>query len=192
MAPDQDLARRALDGDVEALRAIDGLIAGLSVSDEARQLTAHKALVEGKLKDFDGRGPLRLWLKTMALRAEVDLKRSTREDAVEDRMLDRLIPCSPHEEQELITRESRAVLKDALGKALASLSERDRLFVQHYHLDGLTLTAIGELHHVAPSTVMRALGKAIAQLRVLVQEHLVATHQLGLASLESLVRAGVD
>lgn len=192
MQPDLVLAKRAIDGDVEALRAIDELVAGLPVSDEARQLVRQKALVEGKLEDFDGRGPLRLWLKTIALRVEVDLRRATREDAVEDRVLDRLIPCSPHEEKELITRESRAVLKEALGKALAALPERDRLFVQHYHLDGLTLSAIGELYQVAPSTVMRALGKAIDQLRALVQQHLIATHQLGLASLESLVRAGVD
>jgi hypothetical protein len=38
---------------------------------------------------------------------------------------------------------------------------------------------------------MRALDRSLEQLRSLVREHLVETHQLGLASLNSLVRAGV-
>lgn len=172
------------------MQAVDALVSTLPVSDEARQLVRHRVLVDGKLRDFNGHGSLRLWLKTVALRVEVDLKRASREDAMEDSVLDALVPPSAHAEKTLVDAESRSVLKRALHEALGALPERERLYVQHYHLDGLTLTRIGLLYGVAPSTVMRVLAKTIEQLRSLVREQLVTTHHLGLASLESLVRAG--
>lgn len=191
MSADLDLAQGALTGNIEALRAFDALVASLPVSDDARQAVRKKALVDGRLKEFDGRGALRSWLKTVALRLEVDLQRASKEDAVEDRVLDALLPASEHLEAQLVTNEARRLLREAVRHALGGLAPREKLWVQHYHLDGMTLTAIGVLYSVAPSTVMRALERALEQLRSLVREHLVETHQLGLASLNSLVRAGV-
>lgn len=191
MSADLDLAQGALTGNIEALRAFEALVASLPVSDDARQAVRHKALVDGRLKEFDGRGALRSWLKTVALRLEVDLQRASKEDAVEDRVLDALLPASEHLEAQLVTNEARRLLREAVRHALEGLAPREKLWVQHYHLDGMTLTAIGVLYSVAPSTVMRALDRALEQLRSLVREHLVETHQLGLASLNSLVRAGV-
>ena len=191
MSADLDLAQGAITGNIEALRAFEALVASLPVSDDARQAVRHKALVDGRLKEFDGRGALRSWLKTVALRLEVDLQRASKEDAVEDRVLDALLPASEHLEAQLVTNEARRLLREAVRHALEGLAPREKLWVQHYHLDGMTLTAIGVLYSVAPSTVMRALDRALEQLRSLVREHLVETHQLGLASLNSLVRAGV-
>ena len=191
MSADLDLAQGALTGNIEALRAFEALVASLPVSDDARQAVRHKALVDGRLKEFDGRGALRSWLKTVALRLEVDLQRASKEDAVEDRVLDALLPASEHLEAQLVTNEARRLLREAVRHALEGLAPREKLWVQHYHLDGMTLTALGVLYSVAPSTVMRALDRALEQLRSLVREHLVETHQLGLASLNSLVRAGV-
>jgi RNA polymerase sigma-70 factor (ECF subfamily) len=191
MSADLDLAQRALTGDIEALRAFDALVSSLPVSDDARQAVRRKALVDGRLREFDGRGALRSWLKTVALRLEVDLQRASKEDAVEDRVLEALLPSSEHLETEVIAGEARRLLRDAVRHALDGIAPREKLWVQHYHLDGMTLTAIGALYSVAPSTVMRALDRSLGQLRLLVREHLVETHQLGLASLNSLVRAGV-
>lgn len=90
-----------------------------------------------------------------------------------------------------MTTEARALMKKALAAALEKVSARERLWVQHYHLDGMTLTAIARLYAVAPSTVMRAIDRSLEELRALAREHLSKTHRLGLASLESLVRHGV-
>lgn len=192
MSTDLDLARAALLGEIKALEAFDALVSSLPLTDEGRQAVRHRALVERRLADFDGRGPLRAWLKTVGLRLEVDLRRASREDAVEDRVLDALLPPSAHLETDLVTKEARRVLREALRAALLTLPERERLWVQHYHLDGMTLTAIGQLYAVAPSTVMRAVAKSVEALRHVLQEQLRTTHQLGLASLDSLVRAGVS
>jgi RNA polymerase sigma-70 factor (ECF subfamily) len=190
MSVDLELAQRATAGDASALQAVDALVSTLPVSDEARQVVRHRVLVDGRLREFAGKGSLRSWLKAVALRVEVDLRRANREDAMEDSVLDQLVPPSAHAEKSLVDAEARAVLRSALHEALKALPERERLYVQHYHLDGLTLTRIGMLYGVAPSTVMRTLARTMEQLRDLVREHLVATHHLGLASLESLVRAG--
>lgn len=192
MESDLELARGALSGDADCLRAFETLVLGLPVSDEARQAVRQRALVEGKLRDYDGRGPLRSWLKTVALRLEVDLKRGQREDAVEDRVLDALLPSSTHLEAELVVSESRRLLRDGVRAALLAMSDRERVWIQHHYLDSMTLTAIGQLYGVAPSTVMRALDKAVLELRRHVRDYLRNTHQLGLTSLDSLVRAGVS
>lgn len=190
MTADLDLARGALAGEAECLRAFEALVQGLPVSDEARQAVRNRALVDGKLREFDGRGPLRAWLKTVALRLEVDLTRGQREDAVEDRVLDLLLPPSTHLEAELVVSESRRLLRDGVRAALLKMTDRERLWVQHHYLDDMTLTAIGRLYSVAPSTVMRALDKAVLELRRQVRDYLRDEHQLGLTSLDSLVREG--
>lgn len=191
MTSDLDLARAALANDLEGLRAVDALIAGLPVSDEARQALRHRALVEKKLADFDGRGSLRSWLKTVAVRLEVDLRRASREDTTEDRVLEALLPPTATFESDVVAREARSLLADSLRGALEALPPRSKLWVRHYHLDGLTLTQIGSMYDVAPSTVMRAVDKALGELRALVSTHLRETNNLGAASLESLVRHGV-
>ncbi|MDX2014073.1 MAG: sigma-70 family RNA polymerase sigma factor [Myxococcaceae bacterium] len=192
MNADFDLARGALAGEPQSLRVFEAIVSTLPVSDEARQVLRHRALVDRKLEAFDGRGPLRTWLKTVALRLEVDLTRAHRDDAVEDRVLEALMPPSAHLEAELVRSQSRQALREAVRTSLDSLTERERLWIQHHYLDGLTLTAIGKVHGVAPSTVMRALEKAVVTLQGLVRAHLRQVHGLGLTSLDSLVRAGVS
>ncbi len=191
MSLDLAIARSALANEPEGLRQFEALLETLPFSDEVLQGVRQRTLVERKLLAFDGRGSLRSWLKTVAARLEVDLRRANREDTTEDRLLERLLPPSTNLEQEVVTSEAREVLRTAVKSALAQLPARNRLWVQLYHLEGLTLTAIGELHGVAPSTVMRAIGKAVDELRQLVREHLVATHHLGTASVDSMLRLGM-
>jgi RNA polymerase sigma-70 factor (ECF subfamily) len=192
MTADLELARGALSGNPESLRAFEALVRSLTTSDEVRQAVLERALVQGKLRDFDGRGALRGWLKTVASRLEVDLARGVKEEAMEDRVLDALLPPSTHLEAELVVSESRRLLREAVRAAMAAMTERERLWIQHHYLDGMTLTSIGQLYAVAPSTVMRALDKAVNELRRRVRDTLRETHQLGLTSLDSLVRAGVS
>lgn len=192
MRSDLELARGALAGEPESLQAFEAVVQSLPFSPEVRQAVRERALVDGRLRDFEGRCPLRAWLKTVGARLAVDLTRAVREEAVEERVLDALLPPSAHLEAELVASESRALLTAGVRAALAAMTERERLWIQHHYLDGMTLSAIAQLYAVAPSTVMRALDKAVAELRRLVKDHLRATHQLGLTSLESLVRAGVS
>lgn len=187
MTSELELARGALAREPQALQTFEALVRSLPCSDEVRQLVRERALVRERLADFDGRGSLRGWLKTMAARLEVDCARAQRDVAVEDRLLELL---TPHHEAELVAAEARVLLSQSAKAALASMTDRERLWIQHHYLDGLTLTQIGKLYAVAPSTVMRALDKAVDELRRLARAHLGATHQLSPASVDSVIRVG--
>jgi RNA polymerase sigma-70 factor (ECF subfamily) len=191
VSPDLAIATAALAGQPEGFQRLEQLLATLPFPDEVIQAVRQRVLVERKLAAFDGRGSLRAWLKTVAARLEVDLQRASREDSTEDRLLERLLPPSANLEHELITTEARHLMRGAVQAALERLPARHRLWVQLYYLDDMTLTAIAELHAVAPSTVMRALRGAIDELKALVRGHLVDAHRLGTASIDSLVRRGV-
>jgi RNA polymerase sigma-70 factor, ECF subfamily len=182
-----------------AVEADDGLarvhfdrlyIEPLTLDDDVKQLLRHKLLLEGgRLSSYTGRGELAQWVKAIGARLRVDVLRAGREDAVEDRMLEALVPASANSELEHLKQDARKALRDALYDGLEALDSRERLFVQHYHLDGLTLTAIGEMYGVAPSTVMRALERARLRLKEVAHAWLAQTHGLSPTALDSLVRA---
>lgn len=189
--PELELCAACLAGDPDALRTLDAHVSALDVDDDVKQTLRHKLLVDRKLATFGGRGSLARWLKTVAARLAVDAVRGSREETAEDRVLDALLPPAGHLESQVITSEARAVLREAVHAALTALPDRDRLFVQHHYLDGMTLTAVGQLYAVAPSTVLRSLERTTERVRAEVRRHLASAHGLGPASIDSLVRLGV-
>ena len=170
---DLDFAKRCLHGEPSAVGRLSELIDGLSPCDEVRQAVRYRLLVDRRLGQFDGRSSLFRWLKTMSTRIEA------------------LMPVSTNAELGTVNRNAREQLRGALQAALAALGTRDRLFVQHAYLDGLTLTAIGQVYQVAPSTVMRAIDRVIESLRDAMEAHLAAHHRLSGRSIDSLVRSGL-
>lgn len=184
-----ELCRACAQGDAAAQATFEArYVATLSADDEVKQVVLQKLLVGGRLRDYSGRGELGRWVKAVAARVTVDLKRGQREEAVEERVLEAMLP-GAQPEMETLRAEARATLSEAVRTALEGLEPRERLFVQHYHLDGMTLQAIGELYGVVPSTVMRALDKARERMGALARRHLAERHGLGTQSIDSLVRA---
>lgn len=182
------LCRAIEAGDVRAREHFErGFVQPLPVDDDVKQLVRQKLLTDPKrLAGFTGRGALSQWLKAICARTQIDVQRAGREDAVEQRVLDVLLPVSASPEIALLKNQARASLRDALHEALSRLDTRERLFVQHHYLDGLTLTAIGTMYSVAPSTVMRALDRVRVHLKDATIALLVERHG---GSVESLVRA---
>lgn len=191
LVTDLELAQACLDGDAEALTRLDALISQVARKDDVRQAVRYRVVVERRLSQFDGKSSLRRWLTTVAARLEIDLSRKDKEVPVESKMLDALIPSGAHLELQLVSQAAREALLKGLRDALQSLPERDRLFVQLAYLDGLTLTAIGKLYNVAPSTAMRAIDRSLEKLREAIRVNLKQLHQLGDRSVESLVRTGL-
>ncbi len=189
---DVELARACLAGDRGALERLDEMIRQVSQLDDVRQAVRQRLLVDQSLSKFEGRSSLWRWLKTVAARLEVDLRRTQRETHVEDQVLDALLPPAQPAESGLVTSEARAALGRAMNEALSQLEPRDRLFIQHAYLDGMSLTAIGRLYGVAPSTVMRAIDRSLAALREAARQCLTQDQRLTGQSLESLVRAGLN
>jgi RNA polymerase sigma-70 factor len=184
-----DLCRACEAGDADALERFDReLIHPLDFGSEVKQLTREKLFVTNRLREFTGKGSLARWVKSVALRLSLDVSRARREDAVGDGMLEAVLPPVSSPEPAVLQHESREALRSAVQKALESLESRDGLFLRQYYLDGLTLTAIGKLHGLVPSTVMRALNRSTDELRREVRKLLARDHHLGEASIDSLVR----
>lgn len=186
-----EFAKACLEGAETELRQLDELIRKVTPHDDVRQAMRQRLLVDKRLSQFNGKGSLVRWLRTVAARMEIDLSRGSREQPVENDVLEALLPPIGHFENELVRDQAREAMKAALGEALRTLSDREQLFIQHTYVDGLTLTAIGKLYGVAPSTVMRALDKSLAKLREAARAHLSQVLNLGERSLESLVRDGL-
>jgi|GEM_PF-2209763 len=159
----------------------------LPVDDDVKQLVRQKLLTEPKrLASYTGRGGLAQWLRAICARTQIDVQRAGREDAVEDRVLEVMLPTTATPEVALLKHQARGALREALHEALGRLDPRERLFVQHHYLDGLTLTAIGAMYGVAASTVMRALDRVRDNLKDATLALLIERHG---GSVESLVRA---
>ncbi len=164
-----------------------GFVQPLPVDDDVKQLVRQRLFRQPeKLAGFTGRGGLAQWLKAICARTQIDVQRAGREVAVEQRVLDALVPASAGPEIALLKQQARAALRAAVREALAGLGAREQLFVQHHYLDGLTLTAIGSMYGVSPSTVMRALDRVRVQLKDAAMALLVERHG---GSIDSLVRA---
>jgi RNA polymerase sigma-70 factor (ECF subfamily) len=142
-------------------------------ADELRQRLRIKLFVgtgttRPRIQDYSGFGVLQGWLRVTAARAFVDAARSdlrVRYEAELDE-LDLLGLAAPggnprdkHQRAEL-----GAVLKRAFATAVAGLAPRERTFLRHASVDGLTLDQIASTYDVHRATVARTLKSARERL----------------------------
>jgi RNA polymerase sigma-70 factor (ECF subfamily) len=136
---------------------IDGSAA---FADELRQSLRTLLFVGAapKIADYAGRGPLEAWIRVVATREALRLKRSQAAAAEP--------PSLPGGDPELsyIKDRYRGEVAAALGDALASLAPEARAALKLYYLEGLTLEQIAALYGVHASTIWRRIGAAHEQV----------------------------
>jgi RNA polymerase sigma-70 factor (ECF subfamily) len=207
---DLALALWCATGDARAIAAfeqvhrpdLDGVLARfrkLSVTgDELRQTLRIKLFVAAdgrrpRIADYSGFGFLQNWLRVTALRALVDIARSEKARKLEELLADDDMLGMPSLSPDIASRYSRdqisRAIKSAFARAVANLGPRQRNFLRHAQVDGLTLDQIAALYSVHRATVARTLAQARAELTEATRKELGA--QLGIAedSLDSVVRA---
>lgn len=202
---DVRLAQRALAGDHAALQELDAVITEVipsalarsrvprSWGDEVAQRVRSKLLVaeEGtlpRLHRYEGRGPLRAWVRVTALRTGIDMLRSQRrEETLEDRVLAAKSGISDPEV--LYLKQHYAThFREALTASLADLDARDRRLLKLRILDDLNIDAIGALHGVHRATAARWLESAREALGKGVRARLERQLDLGQQDLGSVLR----
>lgn len=197
-------------GDARAISAfeqihradIDGALARfrrLAVTgDELRQTLRIKLFVasEGRsprIGDYSGFGFLQNWLRVTALRALVDIARSEKARKLEELLADDDLLGMPSLGPDVASRYSREVLsraiKQAFAKAVAGLGPRQRNFLRHAQVDGLTLDQIAALYSVHRATVARTLAQARAELTEATRKELGLALGIDEDSLDSIVRS---
>ena len=162
--PELYRAARAIAGESQGRELADSLYAelyGLEERDGRRR----------SLFDyFHGRSKLSTWMRAILSQRHVDeLRRARHTESLDDDLpgdqpagrtrLETSAPPDPDRERFL------ALLQAALSGALAALAPRDRLRLQYYYVEELTLAQIGRLVGESEATSSRKLARTRRELR---------------------------
>ncbi len=152
--------------------------------------TAGQPTSAGKIAEYGGRGDLRRWVRSVAVRTCLnDLRKGKREVLVDD---DHLIAqhavSSDDPEVDYMKRTYSNEFKQAFSEALASLGPREQTLLRYHHVDGLNIDEIGAIYRVHRVTAFRWLEKAKELLVRQTLDALRARLKLPAAELDSVLR----
>lgn len=124
--------------------------------------TAGAPTSRGKISEYGGRGDLRRWVRSVAVRTCLnDLRKGKREVLVDD---DQLIAqhaiAADDPEVEYMKRTYASEFKAAFSEALGRLGAREQTLLRYHHVDGLNIDEIGAIYRVHRVTAFRWLEKA--------------------------------
>ncbi|MDQ3338997.1 MAG: sigma-70 family RNA polymerase sigma factor [Myxococcota bacterium] len=144
----------------------------------------------GKIAEYGGRGDLRRWVRSVAVRTCLnDLRKGKREVLVDD---DQLIAqhaiAQDDPEVEYMKRTYSNEFKQAFAAALAQLGAREQTLLRYHHVDGLNIDEIGAIYRVHRVTAFRWLEKAKEQLVKSTLEILRGRLKLPADELDSVLR----
>jgi len=190
----QEFERRYL-ADLGVLGRIDR---SPSFIDEVRQrLRVHLFVGDlPRIADYAGRGPLKSWVRAVALRLGLMMVRGVhREVPDEDGRAAAALVGASDPELGIIKDRYRAAFADAVRRAVCRLDQRDRTVLRLHVIDGLNIEKIGVLFDVHRATV--ATWIAAARKTVLAFTHRELAVSLGvadgeLASLMGLMVSQLD
>ena len=159
--------------------------------DEVEQRLWDMALVgtKPKLASYSGQGALAGWVGIAAHRIALMMHRH---EAIEERAVDAaaaeadLDAVAADPELAFIKGTLREKFGRALGSALTSLEDRERMIYRMHILDGLTVEAVAKVYGVSHSTVSRWLAKAREEVIRETKRLLRADAQLSPAEFDSL------
>jgi RNA polymerase sigma-70 factor, ECF subfamily len=152
--------------------------------------TAGAPTSAGKIAEYGGRGDLRRWVRSVAVRTCLnDLRKGKREVLVDD---DHLIAqhaiAADDPEVEYMKRTYADEFKAAFAAALGQLGPREQTLLRYHHVDGLNIDEIGAIYRVHRVTAFRWLEKAKEQLVKSTLDTLRARLKLPAAELDSVLR----
>ncbi|MEO6772575.1 MAG: sigma-70 family RNA polymerase sigma factor [Kofleriaceae bacterium] len=116
----------------------------------------------GKIAEYGGRGDLRRWVRSVAVRTCLnDLRKGKREILVDDDHLIAQHAISQDDpEVEYMKRTYSNEFKVAFSEALTQLGPREQTLLRYHHVDGLNIDEIGAIYRVHRVTAFRWIEKA--------------------------------
>ena len=152
--------------------------------------TAGTPTSAGKIAEYGGRGDLRRWVRSVAVRTCLnDLRKGKREILVDD---DQLIAqhaiAQDDPEIEYMKRTYSNEFKVAFTEALTQLGPREQTLLRYHHVDGLNIDEIGAIYRVHRVTAFRWIEKAKDQLVKVTLDTLRARLKLPADELDSVLR----
>ncbi len=152
------------------MREVDIALARMRIgpprSNDVKQMVRQRLFVgdgsPGKIADYAGRGDLRRWVRSVAVRTCLnDLRKGKHEVLADD---DQLIAqqAMPGDDPEIeyMKRTYAAEFRAAFSDAMAQLGPREQTLLRYHHIDGLNIDEIGAIYRVHRVTAFRWLEKA--------------------------------
>jgi len=159
-------------------RAADSLDPAGGAREVADSLWAELYGVRGRapgrslLESFHGRSSLLTWLRSVLAQRHVDRFRERRRNRpLPEENTPGTLP-APDRQVEPERARWIALMRDALGHAVAALSPRDRMRLGCYYAQGLTLAEVGRISGEHEATVSRNLARTRAAIRTAVERYL--------------------
>lgn len=138
--------------------ALGKLAIAQTTIDEAEQRVLVMILVGDPVRPaiatYGGRGRLRSWVRSIAVRTARRLAGLT-DGAADPDELDRLTASVHDPELAMLRERYRDQVRTALADTLAALSERQRNVLRQYYIDGLTIDQLAALYRVDRATTAR-------------------------------------
>lgn len=152
--------------------------------------TAGAPTSAGKIAEYSGRGDLRRWVRSVAVRTCLnELRKGKREVLLDD---DHLIAQhamgGDDPEVDYMKRTYANEFKAAFAEALANLGAREQTLLRYHHVDGLNIDEIGAIYRIHRVTAFRWLEKAKDQLVKTTLDTLRTRLKLPSAELDSVLR----
>jgi RNA polymerase sigma-70 factor (ECF subfamily) len=174
-----------------------------SLVDEVTQILREKLFVgrDGRpprIAEYGGRGALASWLRVMAVRAAIDLRRAGGEAAAEagEDPESRSVPSAEADpEIAYIKQRYAAEINEAFRRAAAALGEEQRELLRLHFIEGATLEQLAARLGVHRATVARRIAaarEAVADEARRILEARLGARTAELRSLVGLVRSQLD
>jgi RNA polymerase sigma-70 factor (ECF subfamily) len=177
----------------QVVQAIASINSEASFVAEVQQQVRRKLLVAEesppRIAEYAGLGPLLHWLRAVAVRTALNLRRSQgRQDIpVADESLLNLPHSAGDLELDYLKTRYRKDFTHAFGESLSLLSSEERNVLRLHFVEGLTLTQIGAVYQADKSTISRWISKARKSLLEHTREGLSKKFRLDSRELDSLM-----
>jgi RNA polymerase sigma-70 factor, ECF subfamily len=135
-------------------------------AEEVRQLVREKLLLGTppergpRLRAYSGRGPLGGWIRVVAVRVALDLRRARGQEPAGAADAERVAAVALDPEMRLLLERHRGPFQEALSAALEALSARERNLLRRHFVEGYTLEQLATSYQVHRATVARWLAAA--------------------------------
>ena len=144
-----------------------------------------------KICDYSGQGALGGWIRIVAVRAALNLRRARSSEPVLDDEIE-LASLLPDQAHQALKGESQRAFAQALEAAMRAMPVDDRTLIRLHHLDGLTMDQLSGLLKMPRSTIARRIAKCRSALLLATRSHLAEHLVLGDTEVDSLIRVAMS
>lgn len=140
-----------------------------------------------QIAGYGGKGTLRSWVRSIAVRTGRRLAGLESETGSEDELA-QLPAAVADPELEMLRARYREQVSVAFAAAFAELTERERNLLRQYHIDGLTIDQLASLYQVNRATTARWVASARLGVVTRTRNQLVERFGIEATEVDSIIR----